>query len=84
MALMTCFDCKTEMSETAKACPKCGWVPLSGAEKPEGKSSPLILPGMIVGGIGGAMAFLGYGVFGVLVAIAGIAMFLVGMVSGKK
>ena len=39
MALITCKECKTEISDTAKACPKCGakvprtkwwlWIPLS-------------------------------------------------------
>lgn len=46
MALMTCLDCKTEMSDKAKACPKCGWIPFSQsdeklAEKAKGGNATL-------------------------------------------
>ena len=27
MAMIACGECTTQISETAKSCPKCGWVP---------------------------------------------------------
>jgi hypothetical protein len=51
------------------------------SEKPI-RVSPLILPGMVVGGIGVVMMFTGFGVFGLLVAIAGGAMYLLGLTTG--
>ncbi len=89
MALMTCLDCKTEMSDAAKACPKCGWVPFSKAEKTTEDAPPFILVGMILGGVGAALYFTGAGGFGgwicgVLAMLAGGALTLWGFFSNPK
>jgi hypothetical protein len=90
MALMTCEDCKTEMSDTAKACPKCGWVPPShtathAVKKPK---PPIILYGALVAGAGmvlwfGHVAGPGGATIGIVLTLAGAAMFVGGIASGK-
>lgn len=82
MALITCADCSTEVSDQAKACPKCG-RPVAKVEQ-EKKTSPLVYAGLAVAVIGGLMWVMHYGVFGILVAIAGGAMYLVGVLSPSK
>lgn len=88
MALMTCPDCKTEMSDQAKACPKCGWVPFTKAAQPT-SGFPFLLVGLVLGG-GGTLGFCGnlggssMGIPTMLAAICGIAMFLFGLVQKAK
>lgn len=76
--LIKCPECATEVSDHADACPKCGWKVVTEYKK--AKSSPLILPGMVVGGVGGFMYYTGYGVFGILIAVAGLGMFVIGLI----
>jgi predicted phage tail protein len=78
------------MSDTAKACPKCGWVPVvqsvaAAVKKPK---PPIILYGALVAGAGmvlwfGHVAGPGGASVGIVLTLVGAAMFVGGIASGK-
>lgn len=92
MALITCEDCKNEMSDKASACPKCGWNPVPTEAKraqAEENQPPYVLVGLVLGGVGALLFFTGtagfYGVMGgMLGMLGGGVMFGIGMLTKPK
>lgn len=80
MALMDCLECKSQMSDKANACPKCGWVPFAQSDEKrserEANQPPFVLVGMVMAGVGGVLYFLAIGGF------AGLVVGLLAMVGG--
>jgi hypothetical protein len=85
MALVTCPDCKTEVSDQAATCPKCA-RPVGAPAK---KDSPFIFPGLVAAVVGAGLYFGGIGgaygmMIGMLGMLAGFVMTVVGIVSRPK
>ena len=76
MALITCVDCKNEVSDKAAACPKCGWIPPPSAEKLAQAAEdepPFILVGMVIVLVGGTLFITGAaGIYGSMAGMFGL------------
>jgi len=85
MALVTCSDCETKVSDQAAACPQCG-RPVERAEEDK-KASPLLGAGVGLFAVG-AILLWGVGGFvgmcGILGMLAGGVLTLVGWMQKPK
>ena len=90
MALVTCPDCQTQLSDAAAACPKCGRPMAVTMPTAPSRTYGLLIFGvvLIVLGVGGFVLsdttggfFLALG--GVILVVAGIVMAIVGLVTGR-
>jgi hypothetical protein len=88
MALMDCLECKSQMSDKAASCPRCGWIPFSQSDEKrterEANQPPFVLVGMVGAGVGAALYFTGaggiYGMMGGMIAmLAGGGLFAFGL-----
>lgn len=76
------------MSDQAKACPKCGWIPFAQSDKKiaerEANQPPFVLVGMVMAGVGAFLYFTGSMSYyanmgGMLAMLAGGGVFLFGL-----